>query len=126
MRDLTGRTLSEKEIQSMIISAISYLGKVYNITTGVFAQGSGNQKRFIRTFPKGTPDLLGFRYSDGKIFFIEVKKEKGLLSPEQKQFREWVLTTEALYGVARSVEDALLIIQGKWDSAWDIPGRGEA
>ena len=54
MRDLTGRTLSEKEIQSMIISAISYLGKVYNITTGVFAQGSGNNKRFIRTFPKGT------------------------------------------------------------------------
>lgn len=126
MRNLTGRTLSEKEIQSMIISAISYLGKVYNITTGVFATGSGNNKRFVRTFPKGTPDLLGFRYSDGRIFFIEVKKEKGLLSCEQKQFREWVLTTKALYGVARSVEDALLIIQGKWDSAWDIPGRGEA
>lgn len=107
----------------MIISAISYLGKVYNVTTGVFAQGSGNQKRFIRTFPKGTPDLLGFRYSDGKIFFIEVKKEKGLLSAEQKIFREWVLTTKALYGVARSVEDALLIIQGKWDSAWDIKGK---
>lgn len=107
----------------MIISAISYLGKVYNVTTGVFAQGSGNQKRFIRTFPKGTPDLLGFRYSDGKIFFIEVKKEKGILSPEQKLFREWVLTTEAIYGVARSVEDALLIIQDKWDNAWDIKGK---
>lgn len=123
MRDLTGRTLSEKEIQSMIISAISYLGKVYNITTGVFATGGGNNKRFVRTFPKGTPDLLGFRYSDGRIFFIEVKKEKGLLSCEQKLFREWVLTTKALYGVARSVEDALLIIQGKWDSAWDIKGK---
>lgn len=123
MRDLTGRVISEKEVQTMIISAISYLGKVYNITTGVFATGSGNNKRFIRTFPKGTPDLLGFRYSDGKIFFIEVKKEKGLLSPEQKLFREWVLTTEAIYGVARSVEDAILIIQDKWDNAWDIKGK---
>lgn len=123
MKDLTGRVLSEKEVQTMIISAISYLGKVYNITTGVFAQGSGNQKRYIRTFPKGTPDLLGFRYSDGRIFFIEVKKEKGLLSCEQKLFREWVLTTEAIYGVARSVEDAILIIQDKWDNAWDIKGK---
>lgn len=44
------------------------------------------------------------------MFFIEVKNAKGRLSPEQKEFGEMIKSYPVLYGVARSVEDALKII----------------
>lgn len=108
--DLTGKPLSEKEIQSQIIEALSYSCKVYNVTTGVF-KVSGRPPRWITTFPKGTPDLMGFRKSDGKCFFIEVKNAKGRLSKEQLEFGKWISQYPVLYGVARSVDEAMEIVK---------------
>lgn len=110
--DLTGKALSEKEIQNQIREALSYSCKVWNITTGTF-RVAGRPPRYIRTFPRGTPDLMGFRKSDGKMFMIEVKTAKGKLSKEQKEFAEYIKDYPILYGVARSVEDALKIVKGE-------------
>ena len=107
--DITGSPLSEKEIQNAIREALSYMCKVYNITTGTF-KVAGKPPRFIQTFPKGTPDLMGFRKKDGKMFFIEVKNAKGKLSPEQEEFARYIQGFPVLYGVARSVADALRIV----------------
>lgn len=45
-------------------------------------------------------------------FQIEVKNETGRLRPDQERFAVWLSTKPVLYGVARSVEDALKIIEG--------------
>lgn len=110
--DLTGKAISEKEIQDQIRQVLSYSCHIYNITTGTF-KVAGSPSRFIKTFPKGTPDLMGFRKKDGKMFFIEVKNAKGRLSKEQKEFAEFIKNYPVLYGVARCPEDALRIIKGK-------------
>ncbi len=58
------------------------------------------------------PDLFGFRRRDGKMFFLEVKSKKGRRTPEQKQFEELLNQHEnILYGVAKSLDDALRILQ---------------
>ncbi|MHA2622142.1 VRR-NUC domain-containing protein [Streptococcus agalactiae] len=69
--------------------------------------------RFFDTgLPKGFCDLFGFRKGDAKAFFIEVKNETGRVRPEQKKFMEVMASRGALVGVARSVEDALKIVNG--------------
>lgn len=66
---------------------------------------------FDTGLPVRFPDLFGFKKSNGKIFFIEVKNEKGRLREVQRKFAEYVLQPcGVIYGVARSVEDALSII----------------
>lgn len=120
MKDLLGNQVSEANIKDYIRAVLSPVAKVYNVVTGTFKAKSGGTTRWITTFPKGTPDLMGFRYSDHKIFFIEVKREKGVLSPEQKEFRLWALAEGLIYGVARSPEDAQLILKEQWNNDWDL------
>lgn len=120
MKDLLGNQVSEANIKDYIRAVLSPEAKVYNVVTGTFKAKSGGTTRWITTFPKGTPDLMGFRYSDHKVFFIEVKRERGILSPEQKEFRLWALAEGLIYGVARSPEDAQLILNEKWNNDWDL------
>ncbi|MDY2986120.1 MAG: VRR-NUC domain-containing protein [Peptoniphilus sp.] len=107
MKDLLGKEISETDIQNQIIACLKPYARVWNITTGVFKSGN----RYIRTFPTGTPDLLGFRKKDGKMFFIEVKNAKGRLSEEQKDFARYIKRFPVLYGTARSVEEAFEILE---------------
>lgn len=67
---------------------------------------------WIKLLPPGFPDTFGFRKSDGKFIVIEVKNAKGKLRKEQKAFAEFATTQPVLYGIARSVEDAIAIIEG--------------
>lgn len=120
MKDLLGNQVPETDIKDYIRAVLSPVAKVYNVVTGAFKVKSSGTTRWITTFPKGTPDLMGFRYSDHKIFFIEVKREKGILSPEQKEFRLWALAEGLIYGVARSPEDAQLILKEQWNNDWDL------
>ena len=120
MKDLLGNQVPETDVKDYIRAVLSPVAKVYNVVTGAFKVKSGGTTRWITTFPKGTPDLMGFRYSDHKIFFIEVKRERGVLSPEQKEFRLWALAEGLIYGVARSPEDAQLILNEKWNNDWDL------
>lgn len=69
--------------------------------------------RFFSTgLPKGFPDLFGFRWTDGKIFFIEVKNAKGRPRADQVAFHKMLQSHNIIHGIARSVKDALMIVQG--------------
>lgn len=67
---------------------------------------------------KGHPDLYGFRWVDGKIFYIEVKSKTGKPSDDQIRFHNMLVSHNIIHGIARSVQDALMIVDGGlvgWD-----------
>ena len=101
---------TESLIQNQIRVGLSKAGHVvFRANVGKVKMQNG--RWFETGVPKGFPDLFGFR-PDGRIFFIEVKNETGKLRPEQKIFIEQMKKRGALAGVARSVEDAMEIVNG--------------
>lgn len=108
---MTNPVTPEHQIQNEIRVAVSKHGcTCFRANVGkVFING----RYFDTGLPKGYPDLFGFRHSDGKIFFIEVKNEIGRLRPEQKTFRKFAKNYPVLYGVARSADDAVRIVSEK-------------
>lgn len=99
---------TESLIQNQIRVGLSKAGHtVFRVNVGKVHMADG--RYFDTGLPKGFPDLFGFR-PDGRIFFIEVKNETGKLRPEQKIFIENIRKRGALAGVARSVEDAMEIV----------------
>lgn len=105
-------TKSEHAIQNEIQVALSkHKCSVFRANVGKIRLPDG---RFFSTgLPSGFPDLFGFRWTDGKIFFIEVKNAKGRLRPDQIVFHKMLQRHGIIHGVARSVEDALLIVDGE-------------
>lgn len=99
----------EQKIQNDIMVAVARHGCT------VFRSNAGTvQTKFgtvIKLAPKGWPDITGFRHSDGKMILIEVKNEKGRLREDQKRFAEFIKDKPVLYGVCRSVEDALNVVR---------------
>lgn len=78
------------------------VGKIPKPTGGVFNTG----------LPAGFPDLFGFT-KEGRMFFIEVKtpKSSSKLRDTQIRFRDMYLKkSNCIYGVARSAEEALKIV----------------
>ncbi|MFR0553385.1 VRR-NUC domain-containing protein [Loigolactobacillus coryniformis subsp. coryniformis] len=101
----------EQKIQNDIRVAVSQAGhKIFRANVGKVKMDNGGW--FDTGLPRGFPDLFGFRKSDGKMFFIECKNESGHLRDDQKQFAKVIVNQPVLYGVARSVDDALNIIGG--------------
>ncbi|WP_251948939.1 VRR-NUC domain-containing protein [Levilactobacillus brevis] len=104
--------MREQEIQNRIRVAVSAAGcTIFRANVGKVKTADG--RWFDSGLPQGFPDLFGFRHSDGKIFFIECKNEKGRLRPDQKLFGHFIKSFPVLYGVARSVDDALEIVGGE-------------
>lgn len=99
----------EHDIQNRIRSETADIAVLFraNVGSGVTYDG----RHFDTGLPKGFSDLFGFRLSDGKAVFIEVKNIMGRVRPEQQNFIEKMRSYGALTGVARSVEDARRIIQ---------------
>ncbi len=99
---------TEHDIQNEIRLALAERGVLcFRANVGRVKMKDG--RWFDTGLPKGFCDLFGFR-KDGQIFFIEVKNGKGRTSEKQDKFMELVKSNGALAGVARSVEDALEII----------------
>lgn len=70
---------------------------------------AGGQFRNMGVLP-GVPDLC-FVLPDGKAAFIEVKQIDGVLSESQVNFSSDVTRNGCPYGVARSVDDAEVLIK---------------
>ena len=108
---------SEHAIQSEIMLAVSkHDCTIVRTNTGTVKTvdpETGEVRFFNAGPPKGWPDLTGFRHSDGKMILIEVKNEKGRLRPDQKRFASVAQKFPVLYGVCRSVEDAIELIEGE-------------
>lgn len=101
--------MKEIDVQNSIRLALNPYAVVFRANVGIFRTTDG---RMVATgLPKGFSDLFGFRKSDGKIFFIEVKNEKGRLRVDQKHFIETMRDKGAIAGVARSVEEAIQLIE---------------
>ncbi|BAX67872.1 VRR-NUC domain-containing protein [Latilactobacillus sakei] len=102
----------ETKIQNEIRIALSkHNCTVFRANVGKVMMTNG--RWFDTGLPKGHPDLYGFRHTDGKCFYVEVKTKTGRLRDDQKRFAEYVKRFPVLYGVARSAEDAINIIEGK-------------
>lgn len=102
---------SEHQIQNEVMLAVSQHGcTIIRTNTGTVKTNDG--RLFSAGPPKGWPDLTGTIHKTGQILLIEVKTKTGKLRPEQKRFAEFIkkYVPNAAYGVARSVEDALDII----------------
>ena len=101
-------TKSEATIQSEIMLEVSRAGhSVWRSNAGSVQDKRGF---VVKLFPKGFTDLIGHRGIDGKAFYIEVKNAKGIMSEDQKRFAKFAAKQPVIYGVARSPEDALHII----------------
>lgn len=62
----------------------------------------------------GTPDLC-FMLPNGRVAWLEMKTMEGTLSSAQKAFRDIALRLGHHWGIARSVDKALILL-----SEWDV------
>lgn len=99
----------EHAVQNAVRIALSEYAVVFRANVGKVV--TPDVRYFDTGLPVGFSDLFGFRKSDGRAFFIECKTKSGRASPAQKNFIEQMQKNGAIAGIARSVEDALKIIQ---------------
>ena len=78
-----------------------------NVGSGITYDG----RHFDTGLPKGFSDLFGFRKSDGRAVFIEVKTAKGRASDDQKRFISQMKKKGAIAGICRSPEEALRLVK---------------
>lgn len=113
--------MTEHELQNQIRVALSQYGLVFRTNSGAFWQGRRvyvpelggmvlTDLSRIEGLPEGFSDLL-FVDAHG-CAFIEVKAKGGRLSAAQKKFLDRVQAMGHRAGVARSVADAVQIVQG--------------
>lgn len=100
--------MTEHDIQSAIRLKLSELGyAVFRINTGKVQMKDG--RWFDTGVPKGFSDLMAVK--DGKVYFLEVKTDKGKASKEQLNF---LAVMRDRYGcvtaIVRSVDDAVRIV----------------
>lgn len=114
MRECNYSVTSEHYIQNQTMVALAaHDCDVYRANVGQVPLRDANGK-FLRMFKTGLPngfsDLFGFKHSNNKIFFIEMKDAKGRPREDQIRFHNHLMELNAIHGIARSPEDALKII----------------
>lgn len=107
-------TLSEAQIQRSVILHLEA-----NASPGViwFAVPNGGYRNLVEAarFKKqgvraGVPDLCFVLPNGGRAAFLELKKPKGRVSPDQLVFRQMALDTGALWGIAYGIDEAVKIL----------------
>lgn len=100
----------EHRIQNEIRLALADSCILFRMNVGT---GYTHDGRYFSTgVPKGFSDLFGFRKSDGRAVFIEVKTPKGKPTDQQKQFLSAMQKAGAIAGICRSAEEARKLIEG--------------
>lgn len=102
--------MKEIDIQNSIRLALTPYAIVFRGNVGKVRMADG--RYFDTGLPKGFSDLFGFRKSDGKLFFLEVKSKTGRLRKDQEHFLNTMQQYPVICGVARSAEEAIKIING--------------
>ena len=69
---------------------------------------------FDTGLPTGFPDLMGYKPENGRIFFIEVKTKTGRRRKDQVAFANGLKDKHVIYGVARSADEAVKIVQDEF------------
>lgn len=116
--------MTEQDLQNQIRVALSHHGLVFRTNAGTFWQGKFVQEknrniltnlRAVEGLPEGFSDLVFFA-PGGKTVFIEVKLPGKEPSKEQQKFLAKMKQLGFVAGVARSAEEALVLVDGgkKW------------
>lgn len=102
--------MTEQIIQKQIMLALSNAGcLIFRNNTGAVKDGD----RFIRYgLCKGSSDIIGLTPS-GQFLAVEVKNRTGKPTKEQLAFIDAINEQGGIAGIARSVEDALLLLARK-------------
>jgi len=102
---------SEADIMRSIMIALSNDGHfVARANVGLFFTKDG---RPVSTgLPKGFSDLFGSRVGDARAFYLEIKGPAGRVTTEQSAFLNAMRMRGAIAGVARSVQEARLLLAG--------------
>lgn len=99
---------AETILQSKIIAALCQNGcYARNHTVGNFFTQYGGR---IQVGTPGESDIDGFRFSDGKAIYIEVKLPGEHPRPEQQRFLDAMSRHGAITGCAHSVEEAVNLV----------------
>ena len=110
--------ISEHKIQVSLLELLKYAAR-----PDIFYFAIPNQSnRHIRNAMKmkaegvrsGVPDLC-FMFPKGRVAWLEMKKQGGSLSDNQKQFRDVCKILGHDWGTAKSVDEALELLT-KWDA----------
>lgn len=100
---------SESSLMHRIMIAVSTCGAlVWRNHVGRGRHASGNY--VAMGLGVGSADIVGLVPPFGRWLAIEVKAPKGVVSPEQTRWLELVRRWGGVAGVARSVEDALALV----------------
>lgn len=100
--------MREADIQSAIRLALNPYAVIFRVNSGKVRMQDG--RYFDTGVPNGFTDLCGFRKTDGKMIFIEVKTPKGRLRDSQINFIKAMQGHPIIVGVARSAEEAVKIV----------------
>lgn len=101
---------SEHKIQNDIQVALSkHQCTVFRVNVGSVKTPDG--RFFSSGVPSGHPDLYGFQWSDCQVFYLEIKNAKGRPRKDQVQFHRFFTAHGIIHGLARSVDDALKIVE---------------
>lgn len=102
--------MRESDIQNAIRLALNPYAVIFRVNSGKVRMTDG--RYFDTGVPNGYTDLSGFRKSDGKAIFLEIKTDKGRLRDVQKHFLNTMQQYDVICGVARSPEEAIKIVTG--------------
>lgn len=106
----------ETTLQRQIMVALSRDCVLVRVPTGQYWAGKYDKgiilnPRPVKVAVTGFPDLAGYRRSDGRAVYIEVKTDRGVVSKEQEQFITVARKAGCLAGIARSIDEAKEIIE---------------
>ena len=102
----------ESAIQESIRVALAQAGYIV-FRTNVGKVKTADGRWFDSGLPIGFPDLMGYKPSNGRIFFIEVKTPVGRRRKDQIRFSNGLRDKNVIYGVARSAEEAVNIVRNE-------------
>lgn len=101
------RYATEAQIQDSILEYLTRKG--YRCwrqnTSGIYSERGGYWRKPNRYSVAGISDIIVL--SDGKAYFIEVKKHNGRQSDDQRAFQEFVESAGCEYILAFSLQDVI-------------------
>ena len=97
---------SEHDTQKAILEYLNVRGHfAMRINTGAFGGDYKGKKWFIRTAPKGCPDIVGIVKNTGIFFGIEVKAHGKKPSEDQESMLAQIRNCQGIAVVAESIDD---------------------
>lgn len=102
---MSGTKNTESQVQAAICDYLSLRGYLFSRTNNspIYDKTRGAFRALPKYTRRGWPDIC--LISKGTFYGIEVKAEKGRLSPDQQELGDEIEKHGGIYIVARSIDD---------------------